>query len=231
MKRILNVARIHNTSWATTFVWPMAVLAIAFVITFGIFLVIPTTDSEYNFTGSVFSIYGFAMAFYITAITQCFPYALGLSVTRREFLTATALVGVCQSIAFGTIIYALSVIEAATDGFGLKLRMFGIARYATDNPLVQWAALVAVMLLLGGIGAFIGVVYRRYRINGLFTLGLGALAFFGGGSILVTWQQWWPNIGSFFTDTPRILLLVVIPLLITAALSVASWFGLLKATA
>lgn len=230
MKRTLDVARIHNTSWATTFLWPMVVLAIAFVITFGIFLVIPTTDSEYNFTGSVFSIYGFAMAFYITAITQCFPYALGLSVTRREFLTATALVGVVQSVAFGTIIYALSVIEAATGGFGLKLRMFGIARYATDNPLIQWASLVTVMLLLGGIGAFIGVVYRRHRTNGLFALGVGALVLFGGGAILVTWQRWWTNIGTFFTDTPRILLLVVVPLLITGVLSAASWFGLLKAT-
>ena len=231
MKRILNVARIHNTSWATTFAWPLGILAIIFVITYGLFAVIPDTDAESNFTGGVFAVYGFALAFYLTAITQVFPYALGLSITRREFLTATALVGVTQSVAIGTIVYVMSVIEAATGGFGEKIRMFGIARFATDNPLLQWAALVTGMLVIGGIGAFIGVVYRRYRTNGLFTLGLGALVFFGGGSVLVTWQNWWPSVGSFFTDTPRILLLVIIPLIITAVLSAASWIGLLKATA
>lgn len=231
MKRILNVARIHNTSWATTFAWPLGILAIVFVVTYGLFSVIPETDAETNSTGGVFAVYGFALAFYLTAIVQVFPYALSLSITRREFLGATALVGVTQSIVIGTIVYLLSLVEAATGGFGKKIRMFGIARFATDNPVLQWAALVTGLLVLGGIGAFIGVVYRRYRINGLYTLGLGALVFFGGGSILVTWQHWWTNIGGFFTDTPRILLLVVIPLIITAVLSAASWFGLLKATA
>ncbi|WP_206490439.1 ABC transporter permease [Rhodococcus sp. KRD162] len=231
MKRILNVARVHNTSWATTFTWPLGILAIVFAITYGIFLVVPTSNSDSTFTGGVFSVYGFAIAFYITAITQCFPYALSLSITRREFLSATALVGITQSVAIGTIVYLLSLVEAATGGFGKNIRMFGLARYATDNPVLQWAALVTGLLMIGGIGAFIGVVYRHYRTNGLFTLGLGALVVFGGGAILVTWQNWWPHIGSFFTDTPRILLLVVIPLTIAGVLSAASWFGLLKATA
>ncbi|WP_415974511.1 ABC transporter permease [Rhodococcus sp. 077-4] len=231
MKRILNVARVHNTSWAATFAWPLAILAIVFALTYGLFSVIPNSESDTYFTGGVFSVFGFTIAFYLTAITQCFPYALGLSITRREFLTATALVGVVQSCAIGTIVYALSVIEEATDGFGRRIRMFGVARYATDVPILQWATVVIALLLIGSIGAFVGVVYRRYRTNGLFTLGLIDLVLFGGGAIVITWQNWWPNVGSFFADTPRILLLVVIPLIITAALSVASWVGLLKATA
>lgn len=231
MKRILNVARIHNTSWATTFAWPLGILAVVFVITYGTFLVIPESDSAHVFSGGVFSLYAFAVAFYVTAITQVFPYALGLSVTRREFLSATALVGVTQSVALGTVVYLLSVIEAATNGFGRKIRMFGIVRYLTDNPVLQWATLVIAMLLLGSIGAIVGVVYRRYRTNGLFSLGVGSLVVFGGGAILVTWQNWWSDIGSFFTDMPRALPLVVIPLIITAILSAAGWLGLLKASA
>ncbi|OZD09246.1 ABC transporter permease [Rhodococcus sp. 06-235-1A] len=231
MKRILNVARIHNTSWATTFAWPLGILAIVFFITYALFSVIPDTESDFNFTGGVFAVYGFAIAFYVTAITQVFPFASSLSITRREFLTATALVGVAQSVAIGTIVYVLSVIETATGGFGRKIRMFGIVRYVTDNPVLQWATLVIGLLLIGSVGAFVGVVYRRFRTNGLFTLGLVALIIFGGGAIVITWQNWWPNIGTFFTDTPRILLLVVIPLISTAVLSAASWVGLLKATA
>ncbi|MBY3791918.1 ABC transporter permease [Rhodococcus fascians] len=231
MNRILNVARVHNTSWATTFAWPLGILVAVFVLTYGIFSVVPESDSDVSFSGGVFSVYGFAIAFYVTAITQCFPYALSLSITRREFLTATALVGVAQSVALGTIIYLLSVVEAATDGFGLKIRMFGLARYATDNPLLQWLTLVIGLLLIGSIGAFVGVVYRRFRTNGLFTLGLVGLVVFGGGAIVITWQNWWPDVGTFFTDTPRVLLLVVVPLVITGIFSTVSWMGLLKASA
>lgn len=231
MKRTFAVARIHHSSWAATVGWPLAVLAIAFAITYGIFAVVPETDAENNFTGGVLAIYGFAMAFYVTAITQCFPWALGLSVTRREFLTATGLVGVMQSLLLGTVVYLLSLVEAATNGFGLKIAMFGVAAVATDSPLIQWAFLVVAMMMLGGLGAFIGVVFRRYRANGLFALGLGTLVVVGGAVILVTWQNLWSEVGSFFTDTPRLLTMVVVPLLVTAVLAVASWFALLKADA
>lgn len=230
MKRTLDVARLHTVAWPLIIGWPIAVLFIAFVISYTIFALVPTTDDEYNFTGAVFSMYGFAVGFYLQAVTQTFPFAMGVSVTRKEFFTASALVGVAQSAVLATIVYVLSIIEAATGGFGVKLRMFGIVRYATDNPAVQWLGIFATLLLVASVGLALGVVYQRYRVNGIFAISLTAIVLLGGAAILVTWQHWWTNVGHFFVDTPSVVLLGVIPLVLSALFGAAAWTGLRRAT-
>ncbi|RRQ26893.1 ABC transporter permease [Rhodococcus sp. Eu-32] len=231
MKRTLDVARMHTVAWPLIIGWPVGILALSFAICYAIFALIPTTDAQFNFTGAVFSVYGFAVAFYIQAITQTFPFAVGLSVTRREFYTASALVGVIQSAALATVLFALSALEAATGGFGVKLRMFGIFRYATDSAALEWAALFATLLLVTTIGLFIGVVYQHYRVNGLFGLLLVGIVLFGGGAILITWQRWWPDVIDFVVDTPRYVVLAVIPLTLGIAFTGAGWTGIRRATA
>lgn len=231
MKRTFDVARLHTVAWPLIIGWPIAVLFISFVISYAIFALIPTTDSEFNFTGAAFSLYGFAVGFYLQAVTQTFPFALGISVTRREFFSATALVGVAQSAVLATLMYVLSVIEAATGGFGVKLRMFGIVRYVTDDPVLQWLGFFATLLLVASLGLFVGVVYQRYRVTGLFGLGVTMLVLFGGGAVLVTWQRWWPAVGRFFVDTSPILLIVTIPAALALLLAGAAWTGLRRATA
>ncbi|AYJ49439.1 ABC transporter permease [Rhodococcus sp. P1Y] len=230
MKRTLDVARLHTVAWPLIIGWPIGVLVIAFVISYTIFAVIPTTDAEFNFTGAVFSMYGFAVGFYLQAVTQTFPFAMGISVSRREFFTATALVGIVQSAFLATLVYVMSVVEVATSGFGIKLRMFGVVRYATDTPALQWLGIFTTLLLVAAIGLFIGVAYQRYRVTGFLTISVVAIVLFGGGAILVTWQQWWPAVGRFFVDTPSVVLLGVIPLALAALFATAGWVGLRRAT-
>jgi hypothetical protein len=230
MKRTLDVARMHTVAWPLIIGWPVGILAISFVICYAIFALIPTTDAEFNFTGAVFSVYGFAVAFYIQAITQTFPFALGLSVTRREFYSASTFVGLVQSALLATLLFALSALEAATGGFGVKLRMFGIFRYVTGNPALEWAALFATLLLVTTIGLFVGVVYQRYRVNGLFGLLLTGIVVFGGGAILITWQRWWPDVIDVVVDTPRFLMIAVLPLALGVLFTGAGWAGIRRAT-
>lgn len=230
MKRTLNVARMHTVAWPLIVGWPIGVLAIAFVISYTIFALVPPTDSEYNFTGALSSMYGFAIAFYLQAVTQTFPFALGVSVTRRDFFSATALVGIVQSALLGTLVYGLSVLEAATGGFGVKLRMFGVIRYVTDTPVWQWLGTIATLLLVAAVGLFLGVAYQRFRTNGIMGVGLAAIVLFGGGAVLVTWQGWWSAIGEFTTHTPAAVLLVLIPVALSALFATAGWTGLRSAT-
>ncbi|OZC54190.1 ABC transporter permease [Rhodococcus sp. 15-649-1-2] len=230
MKRTFDVARLHTVAWPLIIGWPLGILAISFAICYVIFALIPTTDSDYNFTGALFSMYGFAVGFYLQAVTQTFPFALGISVTRREFFSATALVGVVQSAVLATVVWILSAVESATGGFGVKLRMFGIVRYVTDNPAVQWFGLFATLLLVAAIGLFLGVAYQQYRVNGVLAIGLGTVVLVGGGAILVTWQRWWPEVGRFFLDTPALVLLGVVPLVLAGLFAVTGWAGLRSAT-
>ena len=220
MKRTLDVARLHLTAWPLIIGWPIGVLAIAFALSYTLFALLPETDNEYNFTGGMFSMYGFAVGFYLQAVTQTFPFALGISVTRKEFFRATALVGTVQS-----------ALETAPAGFGVKSRMFGPFRYATENPFLEWLGIFTTLLLVASVGMALGVVYQRYRVTGILATGLAALVVVGSAVIVVSWQQWWPAVGRFFIETPTVLLLGAIPLALSALFAIASWTGLRRATA
>lgn len=231
MKRTLDVARLHTTAWPLIIGWPVGVLAIVFALSYALFALLPATDNEYNFTGGIFSMYGFAVGFYLQAVTQAFPFALGISVTRKEFFGATALVGTMQSALLATLVFVLSVFESATGGFGVKSRMFGVFRYLTDSPLLEWLGMFATLLLVASVGMALGVVYQRYRIAGMLVVSLATLVVVGAAVIVVSWQRWWPAVGRFFVETPTVMLLGVLPLALSALFALAGWTGLRRATA
>ncbi|WP_244163582.1 hypothetical protein [Rhodococcus koreensis] len=137
------------------------------------------TGSDINFSGGVFSLFGFALAFYLQAMTQTFPFALGTSVTRRDYFAATLLVAAVQVLVFGILLYGLSLTAAS--------------------------------------GLFLGALHHRWRVVGLFTLGVGTLLAAGGAAFVITWQKWWPDIGHWFADAPRSVPMVWLPALAAAA--------------
>ena len=218
LPRMVELARMHSVAWPLAIAAPAGILLVAFIIGWIIFFVVPNPDSETRFTGGTTSVFFFGIGFYVQAMTQTFPFALGLSVTRREFFTATALAGLVQSVVFGTVIYLLSLVEDATSGWGVRMRMFGILDYLTPNPAVRWLCLIALFLLVCGAGMFVGTVYLRWKIIGLTTLGLAATAIIGGLVIVILWQQWWFTVGGAVADAPRVVTMVGVPALITVAL-------------
>lgn len=225
--RVLQVARLHSTAYPVLIAWPVGIVAVSFAIAYTIFFLIGDTGNDVNFTGGLSALYGFAMVFYIQAMTLTFPFALGLNVTRREYFTATTLVALVQSAVFGSVIYLLALAERATDGWGVRMRMFDIPAYFTDDQMLQWSLFVFMLLFVAGLGMFIGAVYQRWRTAGLMTLGLATLLVLGGAAILITWQQWWLAIGSWFVDTPRVVTLVLLPAAL-AVLSLAGTWGTLR---
>ncbi|MFD4292766.1 ABC transporter permease [Rhodococcus sp. NPDC058505] len=226
--RIGSVLRLHTVAWPLLIAWPVGLLTVAFAISWMIYYLVGNEEGE-GFTGSVTALAGFAIAFYVQALTQSFPFALGLSVTRREFYTATTLMAVAQSAIFAVAVWALSLVEAATDGWGVHMRMFGITRYFTDSPLVQLLCLFSILLLSTGVAMLAGAIYQRWRTTGLLAAGVALLVTLGLAAIVITWAEWWPAIGSWFVDTPRVMPMVVLPL-VPAVLSIGfGWIALRRA--
>lgn len=219
--RALAVSRIHTVAWPLLVAWPIGILAVAFAIPWAIFAIVQTGES--NFTGSVSALLGVALAFYIGAMTQTFPFALGMSVTRRDYFAATLLVALAQVVGFGVMLWALSAIETATGGWGVDMVMFGIPNIFTSNPIVQLATYLAVLALIAGIGLLIGALHRRWGVTGLYSVGAGLLVTLGLAAILVTWQGWWPAVGSWFADTPRAVPMVVLPAVLATACTAGAW--------
>ncbi|SDD04115.1 hypothetical protein SAMN05444580_102474 [Rhodococcus tukisamuensis] len=227
--RIGATLRLHTVAWPLLIAWPVGILAGSFLISYVIFSLVQS-DQDDNFTGSVFAVYGFVLAFYLQAMTQTFPFALGLSVTRREFFTATALMALAQSVVFALALYLLSVVEAATDGWGVRMRMFGLARYFTDSPVLQFLALFANLLLVAAIALAAGAVYQRWKVTGVLTAGVTVLGGLSLAAVLVTWARAWPSIGAWFQEVNRAVPMVVLPLALAVLAIGVAWCALRRAT-
>ncbi|MFI9534782.1 ABC transporter permease [Nocardia fusca] len=226
--RALAVSRIHTVAWPLLIAWPLAILVAAFVIPWVIFALIDATDT--NTTGSVYSILGVTMAFYMGAMTQTFPFALGLGVTRRDFFNATALVGAVQVLGTALLLWALAIVEDHTDGWGVRMEMFGLPGHFTDNRVIQLATYAAFLGLVACVSLFLGAVYQRWRVTGLYTAGTVFLLVGGLAAILVTWQRWWPAVGSWFVDAPRAVPMVALPAVLALAALIGARVTISRAT-
>ncbi|MFC7447180.1 ABC transporter permease [Rhodococcus daqingensis] len=227
--RIGAVLRVHTVAWPLLIAWPVGLLAVSFLLSYTIYFIVQN-DQDEGFAGGVFSLYGLVIAFYLQAMTQTFPFALGMSVTRREFFTATMLLALAQAAVFAIVLYLLSIVEAATDGWGVRMRMFGLARYLTDSPVLQFLALFSSLLLVAAVAMAAGAIYQRWRVTGLMAAGVGLLGAGGLAAILITWARWWPAIGAWFQNVPRVVPLAVLPLGLSAVAFAVAWTALRRAT-
>jgi hypothetical protein len=227
MDRVLAVVRVHLVSRVALF-WPWAILACAFAVNLVIFGLlgdsIPTRT-----TGGLMSIY-IVFIFSGQGVSQYFPYALGMSISRTTFYLATSLVTIGMSIVFGLGIYLLSLLELATGGWGMRLHFYRLAFMDTGNPVTQMLVYVVPFLVLGFIGTFYAVVLRRWGANGIYALTIVAIIAFGGAAALLTWRHGWQTMASWFADQSTVALIIGWPSVIAALLAVVGYAFLRRAT-
>ncbi|HEX5494462.1 MAG TPA: ABC transporter permease [Mycobacteriales bacterium] len=228
--RTLNAARLQLIPYQTNRFLPWGILGISFAINLLIYSLLGPEDRANGFTGGLASIYVVFFAAYVRAMVQVFPFALGMGVTRRRFYTATALLAVTESVAYGVILYLLRLVEDATDGWGVSMRFFGITYLVQDNPLLQILVYAVPLGLLAFVGVFVGGVFRRWGMNGVYTLAIAVIAVLGGLAALVTWQRWWDALGGWFTDQSPLTLLAGLPAALAAALAAAAFLTIRRAT-
>ncbi|GEL20449.1 hypothetical protein [Pseudonocardia asaccharolytica] len=113
MNRVLRVARIQLVNAPSVLGVPVLVLALAFLANLAIFGAIGETPPN-TYIGALISIYIAMMVTHLQTMTQTFPFALGLSVTRRDFFAAAGLVVLGQSLAYGVGLYLMLLAERAT---------------------------------------------------------------------------------------------------------------------
>ncbi len=226
--RVRAVVRVHLLSRAALF-WPWAILACAFAVNLMIFGGFQDAI-QYKYTGGLMSIY-IVFLFSGQGVSQFFPYALGMSVSRRTFYIATSLVTIGMSIVFGLVIYLLSLLEHATGGWGIGLHFYRLPFMETHNPATQILVYVVPFLVLGFIGTFCGVILRRWGPTGIYVLMLGSTVALGGATALITWRHDWVAFANWFTTQSTTALLVGWPSVVAAILALAGYAGMRHATA
>jgi len=230
MRRVLDTVRIQTANWPATFGWPLGILAVAFLANLAIFSSIGDAAVDGgSTTGAITSIYFVMFVAHVQTMTQYFPLALGLSVTRRTFFWSAVTLIAAQSAVFGTVITVLLQIERATDGWGIDMTFYGIGFLEQDGLVAQWLVYTVPFLALCAIGLFLGVLLKRWGPGGAYVAAIGGAAVLAGAIALVSWQQWWPAVGSFFTEQPTLALLAGYPMLVALAAGTGSYLAIRRA--
>ncbi|WP_214404445.1 hypothetical protein [Pseudonocardia lacus] len=230
MKQSLAVVRIHLVSWRFIGIMPVAILALVLVLNLALFGsmgdIIPPDGRT---TGGVLSIYITVAVGYLQAMTQSFPFALGLSVTRRAFYAGTALLVAIEAAAAGALLLGLKVVEQASGGWGLGIKFFAIAFLVVDNPLLQWLIYAVPFAALSAMAVFVGVVFKRWGQAGVYALTIALGVGLAGAVVLITLQDWWPAFGGWFAEQTPLALFAGYPLVLALLLGGAGWLAIRRA--
>ena len=165
MNRILAASRMELTHPLLTYGLPAAIVTFSFAVNWTIWQlgdVAAQTPGDGS-TGGVASLYVTVLIFFVQTVTQMFPFATGLSLSRRDFYAGTALTAAVQSVGYGVVLTALDAVENATNGWGVRLHFWAPGLLDVPNPLLQFAVFAMPMLACAFLGVGIGVVFKRWE--------------------------------------------------------------------
>lgn len=210
ISRITRIVKLNLTNPWTTIVFPWLIIGAIFALSFGIWVIvyanISPEDAANASTGLQYSganswIFVYMMVIAVQAMNLTFPLALGYGVTRRDFYLGTSLTFVLLAAMYAVGLTILAQIEAATDGWGVRGRMFTAIYFGGDDA-EWWSRLLTFFFILSFfffVGASAATLYVRWKANGLiaYFLALGVLVV--GAVAFFTYTDNWGLIGDFFS--------------------------------
>ena len=238
MTRIWNVARLHLVN-RMTYLWlPWIILGSAFAVSLSIWAIIRSTgvtdgvDGTSNtpqISGALLSILVYLMVAAVMAINLTFPFALGFSVTRRDFYLGTALTFVLISAINAVPLTILGAIEQATNGWGLRGLLFTAPWMGGGNAIEHWLGYFALQLFFCFVGAAIATIYMRWRVNGMVIFWIAGSVVLVGVFAYIAYTNSWAAIGSWLIATGTTGA-IAWSLLVTALAGLAGFAVLRRAT-
>jgi hypothetical protein len=210
---------------------PWLILTMVFVFNLIIFRLVPMSpEVDERVTGGLAAIYVFVLVAHLQTMTQVFPFALGLSVTRREFFAGTSLLILAQAVLQGLAITLMAGLENATGGWGLDILFFRVP-VVVEQPLwAQFLIYTVPFVALGYTSVFIGTVFKRWNQLGMYVLGLGSAVLFTLGVLVLNRLEGWPALSRFLVGTPVLELTAGYPALIAVGFAAVGFLVLRRAT-
>ena len=195
MQRIKNVLNVHFVDRKGTFLVPIYILAamVAIVIAIGIIARVAGANEAdlyegMKWNGAVWALLGMGFGIGAMTMTQYLSFALGLGITRREWLAGSSVMFVLIAAGTAVTVMVLKLIEQATTGFGLSVRLFDTVH---TGPASWWQTLLQVFLMVMAamtLTAAISGIWNRWGKTGLMWLAAIAIALgvvaFGIGILL-----------------------------------------------
>jgi hypothetical protein len=228
MNRVVAGARMQLVHPLLSVGIPWAIVGSSFAINLAVWRVgdVAAQSPGNGSTGGLAALYITVLVGFVQAVTQFFPFATGLSLSRREFYLGTALLAAVEAVVYGIALTVLTAIENATNGWGVRLHFWAPGALDVGNPLLQFLVFAVPMLACAFLGMGIGVVFKRWGATGLYALTLGTLLTAGLAAVWITWRKVWGDVGSWLADLSITSLTVLLPAVIAVALAALTFLGL-----
>lgn len=192
-----------------SFIWlPMVIFVIAWAFGLGILFLVDSQMPERIAAQEPLHATGAAQAtiWYLAFMagytaSHTFPFSVALSYSRRVYLIGTYLTFLVVAVGYGLATMLAYYVERLTDGFGRHLYIFGSPSFEDvgGGPgVAMFAAVVALFFMC--FGFFWAILYRRVSIPILWSVIIGVIAVLLGAVVLITANEWWPNIGMWLND-------------------------------
>jgi hypothetical protein len=231
-QRIWNVVRLHYTNRWTMLILPWLVLALIFVINLLVWLIIDlatgsntyTSSGEWSGGTSYIFIYTFVLS--IQAIALTFPFALGFSVTRRDYYLGTSSAFILLALMFSIGFVILGYLEEWTRGWWLGAHLFHVVYFGSGPVWQRFFNVFGIFLFCFFVGTVIATIYQRWKMNGVLVFCAG-LAFLSVGAFAwVALTDSWAAVGQWFASSGSTG--VIAWLLVPTALAALGGFRILR---
>ena len=225
---VVRVARLQYVGWQYALPWPWGILALSFAANLVIFGTVSAARDAW--TGGLSSIYFVQFLAYLQTFRRGFPFALGMSVTRRAYYLGVWLCATVEALASGAVLLTLRLVEDATGGWGVSLEFFGLGFDRGDSLVLLYLCYVVPFLLGAAIGACLGLVLHRWSYNGLLSVVAGLIVLGGAAVVVVGRAGWWREIGDWFAAQSAAALFAGWPLPFVAVLALLGYAVIRRAT-
>ncbi|TBL74583.1 hypothetical protein [Paenibacillus thalictri] len=193
MNRVQSIVRMRLRDRWTSFYIPWLILLSSFAV--NLFISYLINNQEPFYTGGLMSIFISIAILGAIHFAQTFPFALGMSVRRKDFFLGTAMAAVITNAVSAVVLCLFSLVESATTGWGVNMHFFNLAWIENFSVLGRFGIYMAVLLHLHFFGITVSSIFRRYGRAGLYVFFTALLVIFSGMSLLITHYQWWIGIG------------------------------------
>ncbi len=208
--RILSVVKLHFTNPWTTITFPWIVMLTIIAMTVIVWMLVLANIADpgdqakaregFGYSGSSGFIFVYMIVVAVQSINTMFPFAQGYGVTRRNFALGTAGYFVLLSAFYSVGLTILSIIEDATNGWGVGGSIFSVG-YFGDTPLQRLFVFFAIMILFFFSGSAIAAIYVRWKGIGISTFFIALGFTIVGLGALITLVSGWDEVGAWFEAT------------------------------
>ncbi|MGY4857639.1 hypothetical protein [Cryobacterium sp. AP23] len=177
--RITKVMRLQMINKLTYIGIPWIITGVSLLISIVVALLIavsvPEPGRQDALDGMAYSWAGLSPFWYLAvvgvqAVSAVFPFALGFSITRREYSLGTLLTFVVIAVFNATGWAILTEIERAINAAGITFHHFTALWFGEVGAGTVWLSLFSLQIVIFAVASAFAAVYARWRAMGMLVL-------------------------------------------------------------